>query len=81
MNRYVIQALWDDEAKIWVAESDDVPGLATGAPTLDELISKLIVMIPELLELNRPYADARAPRFEVRATKHDEHLTVIRDAA
>jgi hypothetical protein len=36
-----------------VAESDDVPRLATGADTLDALIDKLKVVIPELLEVNR----------------------------
>ena len=50
--RITVNAVWDDEAKYWVAESDDVPGLATGAATLEELLSKLKVMIPELLELN-----------------------------
>jgi predicted RNase H-like HicB family nuclease len=48
----VVTALWDDEAGIWVAESEDVPGLATGAATVEQLLSKLEVMIPELLELN-----------------------------
>lgn len=24
---YVVTATWDDEAKVWVAESNDVPGL------------------------------------------------------
>ena len=46
-----INALWDDEAKVWVATSDDVP-LATEAPTFDALSHKLQVMVPELLELN-----------------------------
>ena len=49
-----VQASWDDEAKWWVAESDDVPGLATGAATWSELVAKLGVMVPELLELNEP---------------------------
>jgi predicted RNase H-like HicB family nuclease len=81
MDTYVIRAFWDSEAGIWVAESDDVPGLATGAATLDELVSKLAVMIPELLELNRHITDARPPWFEVHAIKDQERLTVIRAAA
>lgn len=48
----VVQATWDEEAQVWVAESDDVPGLATEAATLDLLIAKLRDMIPELLEAN-----------------------------
>ena len=47
-----VQALWDGEAGVWVAESDDVPGLATEAATLEELLAKLAVMVPELLEEN-----------------------------
>ena len=49
---YVVRAWWDDEAKVWVAESDDVPGLATGAANLDELAAKLRIIVPELLEEN-----------------------------
>ena len=37
---------------MWVATSDDVVGLATEAATPDELVAKLQVMIPELLEAN-----------------------------
>lgn len=47
-----VQAFWDPEAEVWVAESPDVPGLATEAATLEDLLSKLSVMIPELLEEN-----------------------------
>ncbi|BAD70836.1 MULTISPECIES: DUF1902 domain-containing protein [Thermus] len=52
MRTLKVQALWDGEAGVWVAESDDVPGLATEAATLEELLAKLAVMVPELLEEN-----------------------------
>ncbi|MGL5941400.1 MAG: DUF1902 domain-containing protein [Waterburya sp.] len=52
-NLYKIEAFWDSEAKVWVAESDDVPGLVTEADTLDSLTDKLRKMIPELLYLNK----------------------------
>ena len=48
----IVHAMWDDEAKVWVATSDDVPGLATEAASLDVLMLKLKVMIPELLDAN-----------------------------
>jgi Domain of unknown function (DUF1902) len=48
----VVRALWDSEAQVWVAESEDVPGLITEAPTIEALSAKLVVMIPELLEAN-----------------------------
>ena len=49
---YTVEARWDAEARVWVAESSDVPGLATEASSLDQLIKKLRVMIPELLQAN-----------------------------
>jgi hypothetical protein len=49
----VVRAEWDEEARVWVATSDDVPGLVTEADTTEALIAKLQVMVPELLELNR----------------------------
>ncbi len=48
----VVRATWDDEASVWIAESDDVPGLVTEAPTVEDLLAKLEVIIPELFELN-----------------------------
>jgi predicted RNase H-like HicB family nuclease len=47
-----IRAEWDEEGMVWVATSDDVPGLATEAVTMEALIDKLKVMIPELLMAN-----------------------------
>jgi len=49
---YVVHAEWDDEASVWVATSDEVPGLVTEAATLEVLLAKLRVMVPEMLELN-----------------------------
>ena len=47
-----VRAFWDEEAKVWVAESEQVPGLATEAETFERLATKLESLIPELLELN-----------------------------
>jgi hypothetical protein len=47
-----VRAEWDAEARVWVAESDDVPGLVTEAETIERLIERLQVLVPELLELN-----------------------------
>ena len=46
---YIVNAFWDNEAQVWVAESDDVPGLITESATLEKLIEKLRILIPELL--------------------------------
>ena len=47
-----VHATWDEGARVWVASSDDVPGLATEAETTEDLVQKLKTLIPELLELN-----------------------------
>lgn len=52
MKAYTITCRWDDEAGVWYVAESNVPGLATGAESLDELVTKLEIVIPELLELN-----------------------------
>ncbi|MBU4445630.1 DUF1902 domain-containing protein [bacterium] len=47
-----VKAFWDAEAGVWVAQSKDVPGLITEAETMENLVAKLHVLIPELLEAN-----------------------------
>ena len=47
-----VEAFWDEEARVWVATSDDVPGLITEADTMEHLMQKLKILIPELLEAN-----------------------------
>ena len=51
-NEISITASWDPEAQVWVAVSDDVPGLVAEACSLQNLISRLQVLVPELFELN-----------------------------
>jgi predicted RNase H-like HicB family nuclease len=43
---------WDADPKVWWAESDDLPGLVTEAPTIPELIQKVMDVAPELIEDN-----------------------------
>ncbi len=49
---YEIKAMWDSEAGVWVASSEEVPGLCTEAETLEILIKKLKTIVPELLQAN-----------------------------
>lgn len=49
---YIVRAEWDADAAVWVATSDDVPGLATEAATIEALDAKLKNMVPELLQAN-----------------------------
>ena len=52
MQALKINAEWDNEAAVWVATSDDVNGLAIEASTIDALIERLKIVIPDLIELN-----------------------------
>ncbi|MCX7111410.1 MAG: DUF1902 domain-containing protein [Proteobacteria bacterium] len=52
MREYHVSAFWDDEAKVWVGTSEDVPGLCVEAATLEELMHAAGELIPELLILN-----------------------------
>lgn len=53
-NLIIVHAKWDPEARVFVATSDDVPGLVAEGESLDALMEKLSVLVPELLELNAP---------------------------
>ncbi|MEA3240770.1 MAG: DUF1902 domain-containing protein [Pseudomonadota bacterium] len=59
-----IRVEWDDDACVWVATSDDVPGLATEQETMENLIKKLKILIPELLEANKITIGSEVP-FEI----------------
>ncbi|HUI16622.1 MAG TPA: DUF1902 domain-containing protein [Alphaproteobacteria bacterium] len=47
-----VKAEWAPESAVWVASSEDVPGLATGADSFEALIDKLKTEVTELLEEN-----------------------------
>ena len=70
-----VRAEWDEEAHVWVTTSDDVPGLATEEDTLEGLVEKLKIMIPELLDANGTEQEYEVPfeiltrRFEVAQRK------------
>ena len=43
---YCVHAQWDNEAKVWVATGDEVPGLATEADSAEALVQKFSTLIP-----------------------------------
>ena len=60
--RIVVQALWDEEARVWVATSADIAGLAIEADTLERLTEKVIPAIEDLIELNGIATDLKETR-------------------
>lgn len=61
----IVNALWDDEVKVYVATSNDVPGLVTEAPDLEALMRKLRIMVPELLEANNRLPERNHHKEEI----------------
>src|SRR5258707_10906794 len=47
-----VTAFWDPEAKVWVALSDELPGLVAEADSMNELVPELDRIIPALIEAN-----------------------------
>ncbi len=52
MQELLIKLTWDADARVWIAESDDVPGLVLESGSFDALVERVRVAVPELLELN-----------------------------
>ena len=50
-----IKLIWDDEAQVWITDSNDVPGLFLESESFDDLIEKVRIATPELLLLNNDY--------------------------
>jgi predicted RNase H-like HicB family nuclease len=38
---YKVSLNWDDEARVWIAESDDLPGLILESGSLDTLMERV----------------------------------------
>ncbi len=51
---YTINLTWDNEANVWTATSDDIPGLVLESGSFDALLERTKSAIPELLDLNNP---------------------------
>ncbi len=72
MNRSIaIDARWDGEASVWIATSNDVPGLVVEADTWPAMIEEVRLVLPELLELSGKRSDNLSLTFRA-----DEHLEV-----
>ena len=47
-----ISFLWDAEAAVWIATSEDVPGLVLESGSFDALLERVKQAVPELIRLN-----------------------------
>ena len=79
-NRFNVQVTWDADAKMWVADSNDIPGLAAEAPDDITLREKLLRLIQELLALNDVHLQ-RNKAIEVVLDFHREERIRLTNAA
>jgi hypothetical protein len=47
-----IQAKWDAETKVWIATSNDLPGLVIEAETWQAMLNEVGLVGPDLIELS-----------------------------
>jgi hypothetical protein len=51
-HEYIVKMIWDPEASVWVATSEDIRGLVLESGSHDALVERVKIAMPELLELN-----------------------------
>ena len=49
---YTITFTWDNETNVWIATSDDIPGLVLESGSFDALLERTRFAVPELRDLN-----------------------------
>lgn len=49
---YTVNFTWDTEAGVWIATSEDIPGLVLESGSFDALVERVRFAAPELIELN-----------------------------
>lgn len=50
---YNVNLAWDPEAAVWIATSEDIPGLVLESGSFDALVERVRFAARELLELNQ----------------------------
>lgn len=49
---YVVNLTWDADALVWVATSEDIPGLVLESGSFDAIVERIRIAAPEMLKLN-----------------------------
>ncbi|MDX1779976.1 MAG: DUF1902 domain-containing protein [Thalassovita sp.] len=61
----IVRAEWDEEARVWVATSTDIEGLAVEAENFEALREKVLGAVCDLVELNGFEGDGTLPEIPV----------------
>lgn len=74
---YQVSAFWDEDASVWVATSEDIPGLATESDTIEALSQKLRNIVPELLLSNHVISPDYVGAIAIELTSHRQELIEV----
>ena len=66
---YEVHVRWDGDAMVWYVDETNVPGLTGEAETIEAMLTKLDVLVPEMLEENG-IAHAESVPFELLAHRN-----------
>lgn len=70
---YIINLTWDNEENVWIAQSEDVPGLVLESGSFDALLERVRFAVPELLQLNSSTSPAPLLTF---VSKRQERIAL-----
>ena len=67
---FIIKMIWDDEVKRWAAIGSQGMGLVLESDSFDELVERVKLAAPEMIELNFNYKGAINLFFMTERTVH-----------
>ena len=50
MIEITVSLSWDEESSVWIAESQEIPGLILESGSFDALVERVKIAVPDLLE-------------------------------
>jgi hypothetical protein len=74
MTEFRIEAVWDAEAEVWVATSPDVPGLVVQGRVPDDIIEKVRLVLPALIEIGVEPEDRLNVTFHRKAGREERRF-------
>lgn len=66
---YIVNITWNSEANVWIATSNEIPGLVLESGSFDALSERTRFAIPELLELN--HSETQLLSLTFRSERHE----------
>jgi hypothetical protein len=67
---YIVHARWDEAARVWSTDGEDIPGLFCEAAGFDELVAIILDLSPDLLRANSGAVAGEQIEITVVAERH-----------